>query len=222
MKKLIVLALVVSGIIACNKGDSLPEGGGTVSLDLPETPFKYFAFGDDSLDHRATLGRVLFYENRLSLNNAVACASCHKQAFAFSDNVARSRGFENRLTGRNSMAIQNLGFDGFVVNPGGTFGSFFWDGRENDLKKLISRPISNHVEMGIEDLSVIPEKLEQLSFYRPLFEKAYGSSDITIDRISDALALFLTSIQSTNTRFDQDGSSGASLSALEQHGNVLF
>ena len=53
------------------------------------------------------LGRMLFYDNSLSLNNSVSCASCHKQELAFSDNVAFSVGYENVLTSRNSMPIQN-------------------------------------------------------------------------------------------------------------------
>src|SRR5688572_25995900 len=76
-----------------------------VYLDLPTVPEEYFQGANN---HIPTLGRVLFYDRQLSINNSVACASCHKQALGFADNVALSRGFENTLTTRNSMPIQNL------------------------------------------------------------------------------------------------------------------
>jgi cytochrome c peroxidase len=97
-------------------------------LELPTTPFSYQMGSKDELP---TLGRVLFYDVRLSANNSVSCASCHKQAIAFTDNRRFSLGFQNKLTTRNSMAIQNivsstflggpidsLGFGG-VISPGG-------------------------------------------------------------------------------------------------------
>jgi cytochrome c peroxidase len=230
MKKSIVLLLaaITAGIFSCKKDKSIQGGGGgTVTLELPETPYPYFG-SDMSLNRQATLGRVLFYEKRLSLNNSLSCASCHKQGNAFSDNVAQSRGYENRLTNRNSLPIQNLGAGGFgggIFFPGGG-GSFFWDARENDLAKLVSRPISNHVEMGIEDLSTIPAKLAALPYYKQLFDDAYGSDEITVDKMSQAMSTFMFAITSTNTRFDravmQPSEMSHIMTAQEQQGMVLF
>jgi cytochrome c peroxidase len=81
-----------------------------VALDLPSIPFNYFVGNNDNLP---TLGRVLFYDPRLSVNNSVSCSSCHKQALAFADRADFSLGFENKLTGRNSMPIQNIVADIF-------------------------------------------------------------------------------------------------------------
>jgi cytochrome c peroxidase len=76
----------------------------TQVLDLPQSPYHYF---DNGFNNQIpTLGRVLFYDAQLSVNNSVSCGSCHKQTLAFSDNARFSRGFDNRVTSRNSMSIQ--------------------------------------------------------------------------------------------------------------------
>jgi len=95
---------------------STPKEIGTASLDLPKYPYDY---GTNN-NYVPTLGRVLFYDTRLSASNSVACASCHKQALAFADNAQFSRGFAGQLTGRNSMPIQNLSQGGFF-DPSGVY-----------------------------------------------------------------------------------------------------
>jgi cytochrome c peroxidase len=152
------------------------------------------------------LGRVLFYDKQMSINNSVSCASCHKQNLAFADNVALSRGFENRLTTRNSMPIQNLiGNRGsFPDSLGGFFSQpLFWDGRETNLELMVMRPVVNHVEMGVTSLEQLEGKIRTIPYYKDLFLNAYGSDEITATRIAHALSLFLQSIRSENTRFDQ-------------------
>lgn len=225
MKKLLLLLPVAAVLIySCTKQKDV-EGTGTVYVDVPARGNDFYGASAFELNQKATLGRVLFYERRLSLNNSVACASCHRQNSAFSDNVALSRGFENRLTRRNSMAIQNLGFStkgGPVFNPFQSSGLFFWDARESDLKNLISRPITNHVEMGIDDVSVLPERLAGMTYYKDLFKKAYGTEDITVDKIAEAMTAFLVAIRTENTRFDQVSQGQGSFSALELEGQNLF
>ncbi len=223
MKKLVLILLVTTTAVvySCKKETSVTKSG-EVYLDLPSATAKYYDDNTGNLNEQATLGRVLFYERRLSLNNSVSCASCHKQQFAFSDNVAFSRGFENRLTGRNSMPIQNLGMSGFFPGSSQATGSFFWDGRETNLKDLIARPMTNHVEMGIDDLSKIPAKLATMPYYQELFTKAFGSADITMDRIAEAMVTFMTAISSVHTKLDKTQIGGMQFSALEQEGLRLF
>ncbi len=236
MKKtgfLFLVALIpIGAFFSCHSLDkSVTASGGAAYLDLPSTTYPYFSRSsgrqEDSLDNIATLGRVLFYDRHLSVNNAISCASCHKQAYAFSDNTDKSFGFENRKTTRNTPAIQNLGFSGFdmvgVFNGNTTVaGGLFWDGRENNLRNLISRPLSNHIEMGVGDVSELGPKLTQLSYYAELFKKAYGSSDITVDRLSNAIATYMMAIKAVNTRFDQQQKGLASFTALEAEGEALF
>ncbi|MES2704553.1 MAG: cytochrome c peroxidase [Bacteroidota bacterium] len=219
-----ILAIVAMAAVvySCTKSHDTP-GTTTVYLDLPASPYKYFTNSggggmgfttQDSLNRRATLGRVLFYDTHLSINNTISCGSCHKQEAGFADNVALSRGFEGRLTGRNSPGINNLA----------TFGSFFWDGREQSLKNLIMRPVSNHVEMGIDDLGALPAKLAALPYYSALFTSAFGDADVTLDRIGTSVALFLNSIGNDASKggIVMGGGSTRPLSAEEERGKELF
>ena len=211
---IVLIIAMVSNLLSC-KEDATTLSPTKVYLDLPETPYQYMGGSSDL----ATLGRVLFYDTRLSVNNAISCGTCHKQGLAFSDNVSFSRGFENRLTLRNSLPIQNLGGGIF------TFGlppSLFWDGREKFLQSMVLKPIVNHVEMGMNNMSDIAQRVRSIPYYPELFNKAFGSTEITSTLIASALAAFTGSIMSNNTRFDRAQSHQASLNGLEAQGKDLF
>lgn len=141
----------------------------------------------------ATLGRVLFYDGQLSKNNATACASCHQQSKAFADGEDLSQGFGGKLTTRNSMSFANLA----------TNNNFFWDSRQSSMRDLVGEPVINHIEMGMENLPSLMEKLKDISYYPELFEKAYGSTHIDEARFSNAITQFMASISSTNSTFDR-------------------
>lgn len=159
-------------------------------LVLPETPYIYYN-EDSILNKQANIGRVLFYDKNLSATNAVACASCHFQENAFADGKQFSSGFKTELTNRNAMAFNNL-----AINDG-----FFWDLREFDLKEMVLKPVSNHIEMGFTDINLICKKLDQFPHYKKLFYNAY-SNGITTSNIANSLQLFLKSIRSNNSKFD--------------------
>ena len=214
------LLLLGFGILcSCQKAEEINTR--EAILNLPSTPYTYLS--DSSNNNIPTLGRVMFYDSRLSVNNSISCGSCHKQALAFADNVPLSQGFEGRLTFRNSMPIQNL-VNAFGFSPSDDIGgipkvstdtlSLFWDGREKLLKAMVLRPITNHVEMGIADLDELAKKLSGISDYQNLFTKAYGNSEVTQSKIADALSQFLQSI------ITRPGD--APLTALEQTGHELF
>src|SRR5258707_10275988 len=130
--KLALLLLGFCILFSCQKAAELNTR--EVVLTLPSTLYTYLS--DSSNNNIPTLGRVLFYDSRLSVNNSISCSSCHKQALAFADNVPFSQGFEGKLTFRNSMPIQNL-TSAFEVFQTGDFGivspvstdtlSLFWD-----------------------------------------------------------------------------------------------
>jgi cytochrome c peroxidase len=158
-------------------------------------------------DKGATLGRVLFYDKNLSVNNTVSCASCHRQELAFSDTAVASSGV-NGLTGRHSMRLVNARF--------GSETRFFWDERANTLEDQTSMPIKDHKEMGysgqngdpsINDLIV---KLGSLDYYKELFQFVYGTSEITELKIQHALAQFIRSIQSFDSKYDVGRASATS------------
>lgn len=228
MKKLYVLSAICATAVtfyACHKSkdNSSNTTGSNVKLVLPDTTTKYFEGFVDDVNKKAEIGRVLFYDTHLSINNAVACASCHKQQEAFADNVAFSAGYEHKLTGRNSQPIQNLNggtkfFNSNIIN----FHPLFWDGRATDIKSFMQRPITNHVEMGIVDQNALVEKLANLSYYKPLFQKAYGTDDIDMDKVSECLSYFVSSINCVNTRYDQYVAGTVQLTAQEMQGLNLF
>lgn len=145
-------------------------------------------------DIGATLGRVLFYDKQLSANNTISCASCHKQNAGFSDNEVLSLGIEGRRTKRNSMTLIN---SRYYEN-----GRFMWDERAATLEEQVLMPIQDHNEMAM-NLDDLVTKLQQLDYYDLLFEKTFGSPEVTTDRIAKALSQYTRSIVSYRSKFDE-------------------
>ncbi|MFZ1704686.1 MAG: cytochrome c peroxidase [Saprospiraceae bacterium] len=141
----------------------------------------------------ATLGRVLFYDVNLSQNRTISCASCHQQGNGFSDPNVLSNGFNGGHTRRHSMTIINAKYY--------QRGRFFWDERAATLEEQVLMPFLDPVEMGLTLTSLIDRVNEQY-YYPTLFEEAFGTTEITSDRISKALAQFVRSIVSYNTKYD--------------------
>lgn len=165
-------------------------------------------------DAGATLGRVLFYEKKLSINNTISCASCHSQSRGFSDNARLSSGFAGGLTGRHSMGLSNARY----YSPN----RFFWDQRANSLENQTLQPIQDSVEMGETLVSVIA-KLEASEYYSDLFNQAFGSSEINSQRIANSLAQFIRSMVSYRSKFDLGVTSNfTNFTAQEQQGRQLF
>ena len=210
----------------------------SILLSLPDSPYDYVAYadeglpqhftqGNDSVDqedntpnnnpitnHGATLGRVLFYDVNLSANDTTSCSSCHEQATGFSDSAVRSVGFQGGLTPRHSMSLANNRFY--------ERGRYFWDERAASLEEQVLMPIEDAIEMGmsLDDLVV---KLNEIEYYEPLFENAFGDSVITSERIALALAQFTRSMVSYQSRFDQAQIEGDDiLTANERAGETIF
>ena len=141
----------------------------------------------------ATLGRVLFYDTRLSANHAVSCGSCHQQKHAFADPRTFSAGFEGHPGDRNSMSLVNLRFN----RPG-----FFWDARADTVETAVTRPIRNLREMGHSPEELIAT-LAADPYYPALFEKAFGDPEVSIDRVARSLAQFVRSLVSADSRYDR-------------------
>jgi cytochrome c peroxidase len=197
----------------------------TSYLNLPNVPFDYGIGVNNELP---TLGRVLFYDSRLSANNVVSCASCHKQQLAFSDDKQFSFGFNGELTKRNSMPIQNIVSTtfpvGVEVDSTGSFKStsLFWDGRQHDVTAMVLEPIQNHIEMGVSNLDDLMNKIESIADYKPLFKSAFGSESINKDKVALALSSFIVSIRSTASSFDLALAGMGNLSDQAQIGQDLF
>lgn len=145
-------------------------------------------------DMGATLGRVLFYDKNLSANNTISCASCHQQAYGFSDPDQFSTGLNGEKTRRNSMSLVNSRFY--------ERGRFGWDEKAATLEEFALLPVQDHVEMGM-GLGELERKLQQLEYYPVLFRNAFGDENINADRIAKALAQFSRSIVSYRSKFDE-------------------
>ncbi len=165
-------------------------------------------------DAGATLGRALFYDRRLSTNQTVSCASCHIQANGFSDPRQFSVGFDGSLGTRNAMGLSNARWYQRK--------SFFWDERASTLEVQTLMPIQNPIEMGMT-LATLTNRLAAEPFYTNLFTATFGSPTITTNRISFALAQFVRSIVSTQSKYDIGVTNGfANFTAQENLGRQLF
>ncbi|MEM1003386.1 MAG: cytochrome c peroxidase [Bacteroidota bacterium] len=203
------------------QNDEIIEPTEELVLNLPNTPFDYSSLnlpnhfttnvqgqplptsvnGTDNMpsdnlitDDGATLGRVLFYDEKLSANGTISCASCHKQDKGFSDDAILSIGFDGGLTGRHSMTLINARFY--------QRGRFFWDERATTLEEQVLMPFQDPVEMGMT-LEQVVSTVQAQSYYPDLFEKAFGSQEVNSDRISKALAQFVRSIVSYSSKYDE-------------------
>jgi len=216
MKAIIPLLLAGPFVLFTNEverssGTGQPKGGAGI-IDLDDLP-NYMAqavpayilrdntpLENPITDAGATLGRVLFYDKQLSVDGTLNCASCHQQAHAFSDAAPASVGV-NGSTGRHSMRLINARFAQEL--------RFFWDERAVDLEEQTTMPIRDHAEMGFSGALGAPAfdslitRLYTLPYYAPLFTVAFGDAVITEQRMQDALAQFVRSIQSFDSRFDQ-------------------
>jgi cytochrome c peroxidase len=169
---------------------------------------------DVTTDAGATLGRVLFYDKRLSTNQTVACATCHQQAHGFSDPRQFSMGFDGSVGTRNAMGLSNARWY--------QRRHFFWDERANTLEDQLLGPIQNPIEMGMT-LEALTNRLAAEPFYTNLFAVAFGSSDITTNRISMALSQFVRSIVSVRSKYDAGtGNNFANFTPQENLGRQLF
>jgi cytochrome c peroxidase len=144
-------------------------------------------------DAGATLGRVLFYDTRMSHDGSTSCASCHKQASGFSDPNRFSTGINGQQTTRHSMALAN---GNYYVS-----GAAFWDERAESLEAQALIPIESPAEMGAT-LPEVVAKLSQTAFYPALFQAAFGSPEVTPERIGKAIAQFERAMVSYQAKYD--------------------
>ncbi len=151
----------------------------------------------------ATLGKVLFYDVNLSKDRSVSCASCHKQELAFSDDVAFSKGIENRETTRNSLALGSVFSFNEYYGPSSSIRiPFFWDNRAESAMEQAAQTLKNENEMGM-DMPTVVERVKDAPYYVPLIQKAFGKTDISAYEILNAISEFTNTIGSVNSRYDQ-------------------
>ena len=176
-------------------------------LPEPELP------ADNPLSEQGVrLGRMLFYETRLSGDNSMACASCHKQENAFTDTNRFSAGIDGLVGHRQAMSAVNM-----LWNTNG----YFWDGRADKLRDQSILPIQDVLEMN-ETMENVVEKLEQDTLYTHQFFRAFGSEDISSYHIGLALEQFMNSIVSYRSKYDLFLDGEVTFTEEEELGMELF
>lgn len=243
-KNLLLLSSLVLTLVSCGKNDAyedisypnvtaafgtkidLTQLANYANQTIPAYITKSNINGNPVTDKGATLGRVLFYDKNLSSNNTISCSSCHQQNLAFSDAAIASQGV-NGITGRHSMRLINTRF--------AAESKFFWDERAANLETQTTMPIKDHAEMGYSGangdaaISTLLTKLSNIGYYKELFKFVYGTEEITENKIQLALAQFIRSIQSFDSKYDagralvaNDNANFPNFTVQENTGKNLF
>lgn len=158
------------------------------------------------------LGKMLFFDPKLSNSNQISCSSCHDPEMGWTDKRRVALGNDHLMGNRNTMSLYNIA----------DRKAFFWDGRAQSLEEQASGPLGAHHEMAM-DVKKLPKKIQKIKDYMILFENAYGDKKVTYDKIVKALAEFQKTIKSQPSRFDQfiDGKYNA-LTDQEIYGMHIF
>ena len=139
---------------------------------------------------KVALGKQLYFDTRLSADNTVSCATCHKPELGFGDGQTTSKGIRGQMGDKNAPTVINTTYNDFQ----------FWDGRAGSLEEQALGPIQNPVEMGFT-LEGVVKKLNMIKGYREQFQKVF-KTDVTADGIGKAIATFERTILSGGSKWD--------------------
>jgi len=220
MKYGLVICVLFFSLIACNNDDN-GDGEYTATpldLDIPaffqENILPPVIPEDNPMSvEGVALGKKLFFDPILSVNNTQACADCHTPETGFTDARRFSVGITGEAGNRNSMPIVNLAFN---YN-----GKFFWDGRANSLEEQIFDPVTNPIEMANTWPNAVAS-LQNSTEYPTLFDEAFGTTTIDSTMVTKAIAQFLRTLISGNSRFDQFQRGEIELTDAEANGLNIY
>ena len=177
-------AMLLAGALVCLAADPPAPPLGLIPIVWPaDNPYT---------QAKAELGRYLYFDPRLSADSTLACASCHDPRKGFTDAAPVSTGIKGQQGGRSAPTVINRAYSL----------AQFWDGRAATLEEQVKGPIANPIEMGnTHDGAVLV--LGKIQGYRDLFSKAFGTGDVTIDRVAQAVATFERTILSGNSPYER-------------------
>ncbi len=165
-------------------GHAVPDIGPLPTV-VPQPP------GNLNYAAKVALGKQLYFDGRLSKNNAISCAFCHNPVAGFADPNQTSTGVGGKRGGRQSPTVYNTAFNPFQ----------FWDGRAGSLEEQAIGPIHNPVEMAETHEAVVP-KIGKVKGYKEQFQDVFGTG-VSLQGIADAIAAYERTIISTNSAFDK-------------------
>jgi len=165
---------------------------GAVFQELGELPPSPVDLKNDSVKKVMELGKILFFDPRLSGSNQISCSSCHAPDLHWADGRQVSIGHDHLANIRNAPSLENVWF----------YKKLFWDGRANSLEEQGESPIAAHNEMH-QDTKALAKKLSKIKGYKAYFIDAFGDAKITNTKIFASLATFQRSIVSRRTPFDR-------------------
>lgn len=210
--KYVLFVLTIGLLLSCskNKIEKMKPWGFYYDSNFPAP---VYTFQNNSVNYnRFLLGKELFYDKILSSDSTISCSTCHEQAHGFgSHNSALSVGVNGALGTRNSPVIFNMAW-----NP-----SFMWDGGINHIEVMPIGPITNPVEMN-ETMANVIQKLQNSAKYKKLFKEAFGSEQVTDQKMLRAFAQFLSMIISDQSKYDQVKRGEATFTTQEQSGYAIF
>lgn len=182
-----------------------------------KTPFYFPAATYDFSNNHVSkagfeLGKTLFYDSTLSIDNSTSCASCHMQSSAFTHHEhSLSHGLNASLTRRNAPPIMNLAWNN----------SFMWDGSVGKLDQQAVKPFTNSIEMG-ETMPNIMKKVNSSGMYRSMFKEAFGTAAATEDQLLKALSQFMVMAVSNEAKYDSVQRGQAEFNTTEKQGYAIF
>jgi cytochrome c peroxidase len=208
-----VLTLIFPACQSTSSPEIIPE---SYQVTVPANfPPLHYTFDQNPVSKEGfELGRMLFYDTRLSKDGTVSCGSCHRQLFAFADHTHDlSHGVDGKLGKRNTPALFNLAWQR----------EFFWDGGANHLEISPLNALTDPAEMG-ETLENVIAKLNALPEYREQFKAVFGKEAIDSQPFFRALAQFTGSLVSASSRYDQykRGENQVAFTEQEREGLQLF
>ncbi len=210
----LALALAVAAEAEPAKREKVTSGSWSMTLPLGlQADAAYIPEENPMNEGKVELGRLLYFDPRLSKDDTIACASCHIPHHGFTDPARFSAGVGGALGGRNSPTVLNRLFSA----------EQFWDGRAADLEAQAKGPLVNPVEMKMPSHGVVVEVVKAIEGYAPHFAMAFGDTKIDIDRIAKAIAAYERTVVTGNSAYDRyQGGDKDAMSASAIRGMELF
>jgi cytochrome c peroxidase len=214
---LIVLGgLIIGALVSASDNQTSPITGVSVQSLGPERlgnlPPVMVPNDNPQTDAKVLLGKQLYYDQRLSRDSTISCATCHSPSMGWSDAGPTSKGINSQMGGRRAPPVSNAAYAPLQ----------FWDGRAPSLEEQAKGPIANPIEMG-NTHDVMLRTMDYNPGYVEAFKKVFGTTPITLDQVAQAIAAYERTIVTTDSPFDRFvRGDGSALSKQEKRGLEVF